>query len=296
MIPVDDFNNGDVQNNNFLLVRDLKVGKKYTKVAYLSNVSIGIQRNDFGFATFYLKDYEGNLITAKLFNIADFMMSGVNATLMRKHPVELTFVVQEFNGISLIIDDKAGIHVWEGNFPYAEFLGKVNVDTSTIQTVGEQVIPDYKINAMMQSASFDSIAQGRAGGFLKVFDMALATIYGYNDVVGVNFRDLIFTFYNVMDLYFDVLTQRQKMNNFEDMFDDEILHNARVKFKDDDRKMPIINSLRALISNSKPIGFDDFVIKNAVETAMTSLNAAYQLNITPIGVRTNVGGVSLLKY
>lgn len=295
MVPVNDFNVG-TQDNNFLLIRDLTVGKKYTKVAYLSNVSTGIQKNEYGFATFYLKDCEGNLVTAKLFNVADFMLSGINLTAMRKHPVELTFVVQEFNGISLVIDGQKGISVWDGDFPYADFLGKVEVDTTTIEQVGKQVIPDFELDAMMKNASLDGIAQGRAGGFLKVFDIALAQICGYNNVVGIDFKELLFVFYATMDLYFNVLVQRQKVNNFEDMFDDEVLHGARMKYKGDDRMLPILNSLRALISNAKPAGIEDFIIKRAVETATMTLNAAYQLSITPVGVRTVVGGVSLLKY
>lgn len=295
MVPVNDFTIEE-QTHDFLLVKELKVGKKYTKVAYLSNVSIGTQRNDYGFATFYLKDYEGNLVTAKLFNLAEFMLSGVNMTLMRKHPVELTFVVQEYNGISLVIDGEKGIHVWDGDFPFAQFLGTVDVDTSTIEGIGQKFLPGFELNVMMKTASLDSIAQGRAGGFLKVFDIALAQVCGYNSVVGINFEDLVFTFYQTMALYFEVLLQRQKLNNYDDMFDYEILHNARMKFKDDERMMPIINSLRALISNTKTAGIEDFIIKHAVETAITTLNAAYQLNVTPVGVRINVGGVSLLKY
>lgn len=295
MVPITDFEQPGVESE-FLLIRDLKVGKKYTKVAYLTNVSMGTQKNEFGFVTFYLKDCEGNLITAKLFNVADFMMSGINVTMMRKHPVELTFVVQEFNGISLVIDGDKGIQVWDGDFPFEKFLGVVEVDTSTIEGVGSQVIQDYKLNAMMRTASLDGIAQGRAGGFLKIFDMALAQICGCNNIVGLNFQDLVFVFYNTMELYFEVLMQRQKVNNFEDMFDDEILHNARMKFKGDERMLPIVNSLRILIGNVKPVGIEDFIIKHAVDTALTTLNAAYQLNITPTGMRTNVGGVSLLKY
>lgn len=295
MVPVNDFTY-DEQASKFLIVKDLKVGKKYTKIAYLSNVSLGTQKNEYSFATFYLKDYEGNLITAKLFNVADAMLSGVNMTLMRKHPVELTFVVQEFNGISLVIDGATGINVWEGDFPYAQFLGTVDVDVSTLVGVGQKVIPGFEINALMKTASLDGIAQGRAGGFLKVFDMALAQMCGYNNMVGINFDDLIFVFYNTMELYFEVLMQRQKLNNFDDMLDYEILHNARVKFLNDERMMPIINSLRALISNTKPAGIEDFIIKHAVETAVTTLNAAYQLNVTPVGIHINVGGVSLLKY
>ena len=296
MIAVSGFD--DVTSkDDYLDLSSLTEGVMYTKVAYVTNVTTGFQKNEYGFVTFYLKDVNANLVQARLFNVADFMLSGVKAATMKNHPVQLTFMVQDYNGRhSLVIDGKAGIELWDGDFPYERFIGKIDVDSSAILAIGNKCCSDFILDNRWATTSFETIAQGRAGAFMKIFDMALSSLCGMHDLPGVDLNELLFVYYKSMELYFDTLVETQKLDNFGSLNNYKFLIRAENLYSDDDRKMLIIDTTKALLSISKPVGIIAYAINNAVREAIFLLNASCQLNIAPIGTKVGIGGVDILKY
>lgn len=283
--------------DEFLDMTAVSDGMRYTKVAYVSSVSTGFQKNEYGFVTFYLKDVNANIVQARLFNVADFMLSGVKASAMKNHPVKLTFVVQEFNGrLSLVIDGKEGIEVWDGEFPYEKFIGKVDMDTSTVCALGQKFIPNFEFDSRWSSASFDRIAQGRAGSFAKLFELGLSSICGMEGLVGIDVKELVSVYFIAMQYYFNVLLQHQKLDKFDTFNDHKVLYDIENVYQNDERRMVILDTVKALVGLAKPYGFTACVIKRAVENASFVLNTAYQLNSAPIGTKVTVGGVDVLKY
>ena len=285
-------------DGDYLDVSALAEGMVYTKVAYVQSVSTGLQKNAAGFITFYLKDCNANLITARLFNVEDFMLSGVKGSALAKHPVKITFVPQEFNGrMSLVIDGKIGVELYTGEFDYKRFTGSVDVDLTKAEAIGKACMPeDWELNPMYSTASFDYVGQGRAGAFASIFNSALVTVSGYCALPGVNKESLLTVFFNAMEQYFQILMNRQKLSAFGNFEDFKFINSVSVKFSSDDNCMCIVDTVKALSGASKPLGYEAALIKNAVDGAMFALNASLALQSVPFGTKTMVNGVDVLKY
>lgn len=100
-----------------------------------------------------------------------------------------------------------------------------------------------------------------------------------------------------MNLYYQFLERKSKNSIISELVDDSIL--TKVKFSvpsDSEEYLPVYDTVRALCGFSAPLGLDAHIIKGAVDLALFTLNAKDTLAIMPIGSRTSIGGVDLLKY
>lgn len=269
-----------------------------TALAYVSDASTGISKLDTGFVTFYLKDVNSNLVTARLFNVADFMLSGVKVSTFRHKPVKVKFVVQEFRGNpSLVIDGVHGIEVYHGDFDYECFIGSIHVDTAELEFIGKNIFgEEWALPAEYQYFSTDTVAKGRVGGFLKIFSMALCTLKGYADLTGLEYSELCTVFYRSMEAYYEVLRSQTVYDNLHALKKYEVFHRIRERYASDDSSYLIVDTVSSVLGYNKPLHFISHLICDAVTSAIKGLDLLYVNNSLPLGAKICTGGGELLKY
>lgn len=90
--------NFNKQEDNLLDIALVKEGVSFKTIAYLSSAKQGLTRKEEGFYTFYLKDVKGVIMTCYLFNIKDFIESGLVVKDMLNGLVDVELTVSEYNG------------------------------------------------------------------------------------------------------------------------------------------------------------------------------------------------------
>ena len=91
-------------SKQYLNIGELQLDSRYSKLAYVQDVTDGISKMQQGFFTFILKDCKGDSISARLFNVSNFFEVGQKARMLKGRLVKVEFYVQEFNGsLSLVL-------------------------------------------------------------------------------------------------------------------------------------------------------------------------------------------------
>ena len=105
-------------------IREFVDGKTFKRLAFVQKVKSGVSVYETGYYTFYVKDVNGNVLAARLFNVKNFIESGFTASLYKNKPVIMEFSSQIYNGQWSLVVDK--IDLWTGDFPFARFRGSVD--------------------------------------------------------------------------------------------------------------------------------------------------------------------------
>jgi len=288
------FQGDSTASSDYLNVSELEEGREYRKIAYVANATTGWQKNDHGFITFYLKDVNGDAVTARLFNVADFMLSGVKSSAMRHHFVEIKFQSQIFKGnVNLVLETVKLVELQNQGELLPRFIGTVDVDTTTLDKIYDNL--HKPLPSKFKGVSLERIANGRVGGYVKMMDMALSGILGATDLPGINADELFFVFLQTANYYFDLLEHRQELSEVDDFEDYKILTRIDMELQDSDSRFIVIDTVRALASNQEPGTLPSFIVAHAIKVAMFTLNTSYRMKNTPFGVKVNLGGSSLLK-
>ena len=288
----------NVTETAYLDILNLAEYQEATALAYVQDVRVGITKFDSGFVTFYLRDVNANVITARLFDVADFMMSGVNANAFKGKAVKLTFICQIFNGTKqLVISGTSGIEVYSGEFDYSRFIGEIKCDTSILESVGKSCFGnDWNLLAEYKYFSCDSLGKGRVGAFIKIFDLALSSLSSYTDFDNLDVKELYYTFFSSMQEYFYLLKNKKTYADISSLLIYDVMSKISSKYDGRDEKLLIIDTVRALSGFEKPLGLIPKLIYDAVTMAKKHVDLILVNNTLPIGTSVNVGGDSLLKY
>ena len=295
MIRKEGFCSTVFNNDDYLNVSTLQEGREYEKIAYVANASTGWQKNDHGFVTFYLKDINGDAVTARLFNVKDFMLSGVKSSAMRHHFVKIKFQSQIFKGsVSLIIESIEIAEVQNQGELLPQFIGHVEVDTTTLDRLYSSVLKT-QLPSKFKGVSLERIANGRIGGFAKMLDMTITSVAGTIDLPGIDSNELFFVLLNTANYYFDLLEHRQELSEVDDFEDYKILTRIDIELQSSDSRYIIIDAVRALAGNYEPCTMLSFIVVHAIKSSIFILNTSYRMKNTPFGTKVNIGGSSLLK-
>ena len=282
--------------SEYLDITNLADGVSYSRIAYVNDATTGLQRNDKGFVTFYLKDCNGNLVTARLFNVEDFLTSGIKSSAIKKHFVKVDFQAQNFNGsMSLIVSNIEVTTPQNQAELLPKFIGKVDVDTTNLNAVSENIIGS-KLPEEYSTTPLDGIAQSRINGYNKILDMALASILGNEGLPGIDMKELLYVFLHTARYYFKILKHRQELSGFNDFEDYKIYSQVDLDLAESDSKMLVIDTVRSLVSSAEPNHIISFIVSHAIKSANFIVNASYRLQNTPVGTRVSVGGNSLLRF
>lgn len=283
----------------YLRISDLTEGLSYTKVALVSSAQAGLTKASSGYAKFFLKDVDSNVVMAFLFDVKDFAVSGITLNQLQGKPVEVKFIAQLYNGsMSLLIDGSFGVREWKGEFDREAFVGKIEFDEDAINRVGQMVYKndDWKIPISYKLLSVDTIGQGRVGAFVKQIEMALQFVLSSGSLFGEDFGDVLRVFFIAVDCLFWKNKQSDtSVMNIVERFD--LVVRCSSKYRDDPLYPVILDTVKAVLGEGSPQHLVSHVISRAFNQALEVINLSCINKSLVVGASKHLGGdVVLLKY
>lgn len=271
--------------------------KEVQRIAYVHDVTYGTSRNDSGYVRFFLKDCNGNTTIAMLFDVEDFMMSGIKIAAFKHKPVVFKCVVQEHRGkLSLILSGKEGVRIYDGPFDYNRFIGSVEFSSVAMQDCILSMGVDAQISRW-DTTAIEELARGKYGAYNRVVELAFGAlspvIYGMEENAG---KELLDTFLITAEYYFRYLKDKQSTDVIGTLGIYSYLYTISQRYHDNNNKLLYLDALSAVVGSDKPKHLYAHLIKNAFENAKTTLVLQQQFDVIPMGTKTFVGGVELSKY
>lgn len=295
---VDGFGTGNT-DDGYLRLSDLTEGLPYTKIAYVLNSDARVSKTNSGFAKFFLKDVDANVVSAFLFDVKDFVFSGLKISQFKGKAVKVNFVPQVFNGrYSLVIDGELGIQEYTGEFDRKRFVGEIKYFADTIIKLGKLVYgEDWEIPPEYRISAFDSIGQGKSGAFLKMMEIAAGSLVTYRTMLGNgDFLVLLKVFFAVMEAEHKVLKCKQNTEIMEDVGIFSVFESLSRKYREDAHFHIILDAVKSVCGYGSGKSLYSHLVLNAIEQAGYNIDLVLTNNTLIVGAATKVGGVDLLKY
>lgn len=289
----------DESKANYLDMRKIPELKPVTRLAYVHDVNVGTTKYDSGFVKFYLKDCNADVVTAILFDVENFMMSGINAAAFKHKAVEFKCVAQEFRGrLSLVIDSRDGIKVYNGPFEYEKFIGRVDYSLTMLESAccecGEW--DGIDTNEWLR-CSIDELGRGRTGAFGRLVELAYSSIAPVvNSLNKKESDEMLSAFVVTSDYYFRYLRQKQNTDVIGTLGIYKFLSQVSQRYSESDSKLVFLDCLSAVAGSDKPKHLYAHLIKNAFDNARLTMQMQLQFTSMPLGTKAYVGGVELSKY
>lgn len=302
MRSIDGLNETESVGIPLLDVSCISEGQKLDCLAFVQSCNVKTSRIGKPFATFYLKDRNATMIAARLFDIGE----AKNITsIFARHPVHVVAEVQVYNGsYSLVINGDQGITIYNGDFDYESFVGHYDVDLTEASMIYNRLTGKQLPVSMYTSVSIEFLGSGKVGAFAKIFDMALSNILFVDGVTGIEQDILLEVFFTVMHNYYLILHRYHMFGPLEKL----MLHEEYSSVDcEKDKRYIVIDTLRSLCENTKPLHLYSHIIFNAVTQANKTLQLVDANNSLVAGGTTRLyftdmlggstnGGVELLKY
>lgn len=289
----------DNMDDKYLRLSDLVEGVPGSKAAYVLDSDARVSRTNSGFAKFFLKDVDANVISAFLFDVKDFVFSGLKLSQFKGKAVMIHFVPQVFNGrYSLIINGKLGIEEYKGEFDRKRFVGEIKYFAGTVIKLGKQVFgEDWELPAEYKICSFDSVGQGKTGAFIKMLEIAANTLVGYKTMLdGSDFGVLLKVFFAVAEAEYKVLGCRQDTEVLEDVSVFAVFESLSRKYREDEYFHIILDAIKGVCGYGGGRSLYSHLVLNAIECAKHSIDLVLSNNTLITGAVASVGDVELLKY
>lgn len=294
LTKVDSLNSKETE---YLRIGDLTEGIIYERVALVTYAGAGLAKTNSGFAKFYLKDVDANVVSAFLFDVKDFAFAGIKLSQFKGKPVRIRFTPQVYNGhTSLLIDGSYGIKEWKGEFDRKKFVGAVTFNEVLInEFVQVSMGVDWMVPVEYKLLSSDSFAYGKVGAFVKCLEIMVANLKAIQLLVGEKW--LIGKLFTVAaETAF--LCEKAKS-------DSEILADTKIfdvilrmvtKYREDEYYPLILDIVKAISEQDKPKHLLSHLLYNSFHHAVETLNLISVNNSLTIGASTEIGGALLLKY
>lgn len=284
----------------------LIVGEEVDCVAYVMSVDLRMAKTEKGFAVFYLKDENANVVVARLFDVADYMNSGSTALAFEGKPIRFCAKVQEFGGsISLVINGAVGVTLYTGDFDYKRFIGTVSSDLAMAEQLYTKLFyGDQLPVALYQNFGIKFLAQGRIGAFARLLEITLGSVLSAAELPGVDLEKLAKVFFLVMKEYYSILITYETQGHLVRML---LYKNyAGVAAMCGDLSVFVIDTLQAMFEGKKPQSLYANIITEWLTSSLHMLNLVYGASTIPNGAKSRVfltdflgnqsGGVEVLKY
>lgn len=292
---------GDVANTNdiFLDVSKLVEGLIYERVALVISANAGTTKTNSGFARFYLKDINSNVVCARLFDVKDFVSCGINLAEFKNRPVKLRFIAQGFNGgLSLIVDGEYGIKSYDGDFDRSKFIGSYSFNSDVIELFARDcgMPADWTLPVEYKVASFQEIGQGRVGAFAKMVEICSRCLSGYLALDGVDRDELAQAFFVTIECYYRLLKAKEVYGFLEDIKAFDIVSGIDTMSYNKELKAIVLDCVRPLAGFGHPKHLFSHLINNSINNAIANLDLVLCNNQLIVGASTKIGGVSLSKF
>lgn len=285
--------------DNLLDITTLELGSEYVKICYLHHVKEGrTEGTNSGFFRMYLKDVNGNVIVARLFNVASYEEKGLVILALKGKPVKVHFRVDAYNGsLNLIVNS---VEYYDGVFEYASFIGKYE---------GTNRSYDFALNAfrkllssnenrelpmIYKTSSLRSIYEGRVGAYTFILEKVLLNIIALKEIPSINMNQMAEIFYMVQDVYY------QYLKRVEDL--DLVPLAEKLKFVSKfstmgagDNTLIATEVFSALIGLGKAETLVGIMLYDYINETIKHLNLLCIHQTMVSGIR-EVGGQQLVKY
>jgi hypothetical protein len=272
---------------------ELIEGQSYERLAFVANNNSGIDRNENGFFTFYLKTIDNAILTAQLFNVNDFVRSGGIAKMLIHKPVKVSFIAQIYRGRwSLLLKD---IKLWNGEFNTSLFLGKIKVDTDKILSASRKTEVFIDV-ASWEEASFSSLADGNAGAFAIMANAVLEHARNYVDLWGVEYEMFTTVILHTLKTLYIKYSLQEEMPFVPVNDISEKIYTQLSGITDKTIKAVCFESCSAIAGLCKPQHLYAILANRLINETITDLHLIYTCKGMPLGAITTVDGVQLVRY
>jgi hypothetical protein len=285
-------------DSEYLDARNVNFAGSNTALAYLIGASGATARNDTGFVRFHLKDINGLVVHAVMFNVVDLLDKGFSFSLMKKKPVRVTFTAGEYmGGLSLVVSN---ISVWEGEFDYGKFMGRLENAGQILEDLYTSVNEKYEVNfkfpASYVNDSYLSICSGLGGGYVKYIEMVIKGLDGLSGTPGVVMKDLVMCTFFCLGTYAKYLEMREKLDV---VLKHEIISKAYTTAQaltDERLKNICVDASTALAGLGKPQHLYANIIYGLMTTNEKLLQYSYMYPLIMDGSTRSIGDDLLSKY
>lgn len=270
-------------------------GQTMQALALVVGVSSGLTKKEEGFYTFMVKDENAKVFPARLFNVMDFVDSGLIASSLNSKPVEITFIPQIFNGSwSLIVKD---IQLHDGVFDYESFLGKIRTDSSYVDSKYNVAFPDEVSNPEYAIASFLEICGGRCGGFLRLMNNCAHDVENLLDSLDYTKQEVYQVFFCTFDCYYELLKQKKQYSILNPTELLNVLARMDARTKNLNMHLQIMDSCRAILGLGAPSDVLAHVIHNYIQTEEKNLELIELHSVMARGASKQLSqGKVLVRY
>ena len=280
--------------SRFLDIPLLNLGDETEKVAYLYDLDVGTDRLMNGYFKLYLKDINGNVAIARMFNVPKGDKDiYAEAKTLKGHAIKVRFRVDSYNG-SLTFT-VISFERYNQLVDYAQFVGEIDGVDSIAATVKEifrqYADPNPDIPELYKTESFFDLCDGKAGGYIKLVEVVLLSISALRGVPGIDYVELIKVWYTVQRGYYEYLKRLKVI----DVITTADKLNIIYKFREQTDSVSV-DTLCALIGIAQPQTMQSIIISNAVKYAKDSMRLACVYDSMLTGSVKREGDLTLLKY
>lgn len=282
----------------YLDISKLKEFEQITTIAYVHDVSVGRTKMESGFVKLFLKDCNSNVVSAILFDVENFVFSGINIMQFKHRAVQLRCLVQNFKGqISLLIDGETGIKLYDDEFDYNRFVGRMDSDLSIVTEDAKRLVADFIDVESWKNTQIDEIASGAIGAYGRVVELAYCKVDKYAGYfAGDDARDLRMSFLVTAEWYFRYLKKQQFVSVVGAVTAYPCMQAISQVLENDNCKIVALDSFSAVVGLSAPKHLFAHLINNAFSSVLLEMKLINRYGSMPVATTVYVGGVELSKY
>lgn len=284
--------------DKYLDLTKLKEFEQVTVIAYVYDVSVGRTKMESGFVKLFLKDSNSRIVSAILFDVENFVFSGINVMQFKHRAVTLRCMVQNFKGqVSLLIDGDSGIRLYDEEFDYDRFVGRMHSDLSVVKKDADSVGADFVDIESWQNTQIDEIASGAIGAYGRLVELAYSSVSMYAKYLEEkNAHDLKMAFFVTAEWYFRYLKKQQYLSVVGTVTAYPCIQAISQLLAEDDSKIVALDSFGAVVGLSAPKHLFAHYVNNAFNNTLTNMKLENRYKSMPMATTVHIGGVDLSKY
>lgn len=286
-------------SDKLLDITALEPGSDYHKVAYLYDIDVGTDRLEKGFFRMFLKDINGNIIIARMFNLNQNQTENfIEAKTLKGKAIDIYFRTDLYNGtLSLTLNS---FELYSGLLDYSLFIGAVsNVEKSYqfITNIFEKSgVNNVKIPYTYKTDSFTSLCDGRMGGFIKLVEVVLLMLTSMDGIPGISHKELIDIWYLVQEGYYNYLKRLEFLDIMSNEEKIDMLYSFKRKIAGEDVSIYAVDTYSSLIGFSKPQTVQSVILCNTINGVIETMRLACVNNSMVPGSTRMDNNLVLIKY
>lgn len=282
----------------------LMEGRSYQDVVcYVTGNRAGTTVYNKGFFTFFVKDVNGGVYPAYVWEPKDFLQDGAVVSRLKNVCVLMNFNAQIYNGSwSLHLEGdtlkictpevisehglKIDLSKFRGTVPCA---GKEELEEVYRQYTGTE------LPSIFFSSSFQDICQGRVGGYARLAAAAFRSMKAtYDGLQGFDFDGLAETFVIVIQAYAAYLRAAEEVSVAGRIAD--VVVGIRQTYQESRVVEQAIETFFALAGTGEPRHLFAHIIVAELKGKAGLLDLVYRNSTIPRSMSAQIGGLTLANY